>query len=56
MLPARSQGFIPSDGAALDKLASELAEFHHRFRDDRGQVRLTYSTRLYIANSASHRV
>jgi ubiquinone/menaquinone biosynthesis C-methylase UbiE len=53
---ARSQGFTPSGGAALDKLASELSEFHHRFRDAQGQVQLTYCTRLYTATSASHRV
>ncbi|MCY7284927.1 MAG: class I SAM-dependent methyltransferase [Cyanobacteria bacterium CAN_BIN43] len=49
---ARSQGFTPSGGAALDKLASELSEFHHRVRDAQGQIQLTYCTRLYTATSA----
>lgn len=46
---ARSQGFTPAGGAALDKLASQLTEFHQRFCSAQGQVQLTYCTRLYLA-------
>jgi ubiquinone/menaquinone biosynthesis C-methylase UbiE len=51
---ARSQGFAPSAGAALDKLVAELSQFHHRFCDAEGQIRLVYRTRLYLASSPSH--
>ncbi len=50
---ARSQGFTPSSGAALGKLAGQLSEFHHHFRDSQGQVCLTYQTYLYMATSAN---
>jgi SAM-dependent methyltransferase len=52
---ARSQGFIPAGGAALNKLVSELTEFHQRFCNE-GQVQLTYCTRLYVATPISPRV
>jgi ubiquinone/menaquinone biosynthesis C-methylase UbiE len=48
---ARSQGFTPTGGTALDQLISELTEFHQRFCDVQGQVQLTYCTRLYMATS-----
>jgi ubiquinone/menaquinone biosynthesis C-methylase UbiE len=48
---ARSQGFTPSSGTALDRLAAELSQFHRHFCDDQGQVCLTYRTRLYLATS-----
>ncbi|MDI9637167.1 methyltransferase domain-containing protein [Geitlerinema splendidum] len=51
---ARSQGFTPAGGAALDKLVSELSEFHHRVCDAQGQIQLTYCTRLYTATSAGY--
>lgn len=51
---ARSQGFTPAGGAALDKLVSELSEFHHRVCDTQGQIQLTYCTRLYTATSAGY--
>ena len=46
---ARSQGFIPNEGVAWEKLVSELSVFHNRFRNEYGRVRLTYRTRLYLA-------
>lgn len=53
---ARSQGFTPAGGTALDKLTSELKGFHRRFCNDQGQVQLTYCTRLYVATPTSPRV
>jgi ubiquinone/menaquinone biosynthesis C-methylase UbiE len=46
---ARSQGFTPAGGSALDQLVSELTEFHQRFCNVEGQVQLTYCTHLYVA-------
>ncbi len=51
---ARSQGFTPSGGAALDKLVVELSQFHHHFCDTQGQVCLTYRTHLYLATSTNY--
>jgi len=50
---ARSQGFTPSEGAALEQLISEISQFHSRFCDAQDQVCLTYRTRLYLATSAN---
>lgn len=49
---ARSQGFTPARGAALEKLVAELSTFHQYFCNAQGQVRLAYCTRLYLATSA----
>lgn len=49
---ARSQGFTPQGGTALEKLILNLGEFRDRFGDNQGQVRLVYSTKLYVATSA----
>ncbi len=46
---ARSQGFVPKEGAALEKLILQLSEFHNRFSDEQGKVRLAYRTSLYLA-------
>ncbi|MGL6337727.1 MAG: class I SAM-dependent methyltransferase [Waterburya sp.] len=51
---ARSQGFTPAGGTALEKLIVEISKFHQHFSDAHGQVRLTYCTRLYLANSAKY--
>lgn len=51
---ARSQGFTPAGGMALEKLVAELSTFNQCFCDAQGQVRLAYSTRLYLATSPSH--
>ena len=48
---ARSQGFTPSAGKDLEKLIADLSVFHQRFSNHQGLVRLSYSTRLYIAVS-----
>jgi SAM-dependent methyltransferase len=53
---ARSQGFIPTQGTAFEKLVVKLSAFHHRFCDVRGQVKLAYRTRLYLATSANHHI
>ena len=53
---ARSQGFTPAGGTALERLVSELAEFHQHFRNSQGQVQLIYCTRLYVATSKSPRL
>ncbi|BAU10039.1 methyltransferase type 11 [Leptolyngbya sp. NIES-3755] len=53
---ARSQGFTPAEGSDLGKLVAELSTFHQRFRNSQDQVRLTYCTRLYLANSAKDTV
>ncbi len=49
---ARSQGFIPNEGVAWEKLVSELSVFHNRFRNEYGRVRLTYRTRLYLVSNS----
>lgn len=49
---ARSQGFTPSQGAALENLISELSHFHRQFADAQGHVSLAYRTRLYLASTA----
>lgn len=48
---ARSQGYIPHKGTALEILVSELSKLHHRYRDEHDRVRLVYRTRLYLATS-----
>lgn len=53
---ARSQGFTPASGTALDKMVSELTRFHQRFCDAQSLVELAYCTRLYMATPASPRV
>lgn len=50
---ARSQGFTPAGGVALETLAGELTNFHQRFCDRSGQVRLAYCTRVYLATPIS---
>jgi ubiquinone/menaquinone biosynthesis C-methylase UbiE len=50
---ARSQGFTPAGGTALDTLIAELTAFHQRFCNSQGQVQLTYCARLYVATSIS---
>jgi ubiquinone/menaquinone biosynthesis C-methylase UbiE len=51
---ARSQGFTPQGGTALEKLILQLGEFRDRFCDNQGRVRLIYSTKLYLATSAKN--
>ncbi|MGF1568189.1 MAG: class I SAM-dependent methyltransferase [Nodosilinea sp.] len=48
---ARSQGFTPAEGTALEELISELTEFHQHFCNAQGQVELAYCTRLYLATA-----
>lgn len=48
---ACSQGYVPQEGAALDKLVAELSDLHHRYRNEDDRVRLIYRTRLYQAIS-----
>jgi SAM-dependent methyltransferase len=45
----RSNSYIPSEGAVLKQLTSELEELHDRFQDDRGLVYLNYSTSIHLA-------
>jgi SAM-dependent methyltransferase len=52
---ARSQGFTPVEGTALQQLVSQLSTFHQRFCNSQEQVRLSYSTHLYLANSISRK-
>jgi len=46
---ARSQGSTPQSGVALEKLAAKLAALCDRNANSEGQVRLLYTTRLYLA-------
>lgn len=46
---ARSQGFVPNEGVAIEKLISQLSEFHNHYRNEQGKVRLAYRTSLYLA-------
>jgi hypothetical protein len=39
---ARSQGFTPAGGTALEKKITELTTFHQHFCNAQGQVRLAY--------------
>jgi ubiquinone/menaquinone biosynthesis C-methylase UbiE len=49
---ARSQGFTPLGGTALEKLILDLGEFRDRFSDNQGRVPIVYDTKLYLATSA----
>ncbi|WP_448571178.1 class I SAM-dependent methyltransferase [Trichothermofontia sp.] len=46
---ARSQGFTPQSGVALEQLETRLAELCDRHANPQGQVRLLYTTHLYLA-------
>ncbi|AFZ18874.1 class I SAM-dependent methyltransferase [Allocoleopsis franciscana] len=46
---ARSQGSTPQSGMELERLESKLAELCDRDSNPQGQVRLLYTTRLYLA-------
>jgi len=47
---ARSQGSTPQSGVALEKLAAKLAALCDRNANPQGQVRLLYTTHLYLAH------
>lgn len=53
---AKSQGFTPASGTALERLISELSVFYQHFCNSQDQVQLTYCTRLYIATPTSSRI
>jgi SAM-dependent methyltransferase len=46
---ARSNSYIPNEGAALQELTSNLEHLFDRFQDDRGLVYLSYSTSIHLA-------
>jgi SAM-dependent methyltransferase len=47
---ARSQGFVPTEGTDAETLITELSTFHQHFCNSKGQVQLSYCTRLYLAS------
>ena len=50
---ARSQGFTPAEGPALDTLVAELTAFHQHYSDEQDKATLRYRTYLYTATIAS---
>jgi SAM-dependent methyltransferase len=48
---AQSQGYVPHEGVALEKLILKLSELHSHYHDEQNRVRLAYCTRLYLAIS-----
>jgi SAM-dependent methyltransferase len=50
---ARSNSYIPNEGAALQELTSNLEKLHDRFQDDRGLVYLSYLTSIHIAEPST---
>jgi hypothetical protein len=49
----RSNSYIPSEGAVLQQLTSDLEKLYERFQDDRGLVYLNYSTSIHLAEPPS---
>jgi len=47
---ARSQGSTPQSGVELARLESNLADLRDRHSNPQGQVRLLYTTHLYLAD------
>lgn len=51
---ALSKSFVPREGAAHQKLLSDLQELYARYADERGYVKFVYYTNVFLAEPQLH--